>query len=126
MNTHRPRGTCGVCGRRVAVTETHALWRHDDPGHARADDAPISCRGSWTPAAEATGRADGPVQLDLLGFGGLPDGESAVPDGGRPDEGHGAVRPEDPDDDPEAALADAPDPLFAGSAPAPADGSFAR
>lgn len=65
-----------MCGRRVAVTETHALWRHDDPGHARTDDAPISCRGSWTPAVEATGRADragGPTQLDLLGLGDLPD-----------------------------------------------------
>jgi hypothetical protein len=114
MNTHRPRGTCGVCGRRVAVTETHAVWRHDDPGHARADDAPISCRGSWTPAAEATGRATGPTQLDLLGFDAMPD------------EDRDAVEHEKPNDDPDEASTGAADSLFAGSAPAPAGGSFGR
>ncbi|GCE01581.1 hypothetical protein EHYA_09347 [Embleya hyalina] len=62
----RPRGTCGVCGRRVALTESHDVWRHDDPTHARRlAGAPISCRGSWTPATEAPD-VDGPRQLDLL------------------------------------------------------------
>lgn len=103
-----------MCGRRVAVTETHAVWRHDDPGHARADDAPISCRGSWTPAAEATGRTTGPTQLDLLSFGATPD------------EGRGAVEQQEPDDDPDEASADATDSLFAGSVPAPAAGSSGR
>ncbi|MYW00219.1 hypothetical protein GT354_18395 [Streptomyces sp. SID3343] len=62
---HRPRGTCGVCGRRVALTASHDVWRHDGPGHARLAGAPISCRGSWTPATETPDHA-GPRQLDLL------------------------------------------------------------
>ncbi|MGW9209295.1 hypothetical protein ACWGR4_20195 [Embleya sp. NPDC055664] len=82
MNTHRPRGTCGVCGRRVAVTETHAVWRHDDPGHVRAGDAPISCRGSWTPAAErAHDLLDGHEQLVLLGAETEAERDREEPDG---------------------------------------------
>ncbi|MFI6977497.1 hypothetical protein ACIBSV_02790 [Embleya sp. NPDC050154] len=104
MNTHRPRGTCGVCGRRVAVTETHAVWRHDDPGHARADDAPISCRGSWTPAAEATDHTTGPTQLDLLSVA------AAAEEGEHPDR----------------EAADKTGELLAGSAPTPAGGSPGR
>lgn len=66
MSTHRLRGTCGVCGRRVALTDSDDVWRHADPGHARrVDGAPVSCAGSWTPATEAPARV-GPAQLSLL------------------------------------------------------------
>jgi hypothetical protein len=49
----------------LALTEDHSVWRHDGPGHARVAGAPISCRGSWTAAADAPTRT-GPAQLDLL------------------------------------------------------------
>ncbi|MYV99370.1 hypothetical protein [Streptomyces sp. SID3343] len=74
------------------MTEDHSVWRHDGPGHARVAGAPISCRGSWTAAADAPTRI-GPAQLDLLalveGFapaepdvGVEVDGEAGARDGG--------------------------------------------
>jgi len=91
MSTLRPRGTCGVCGRGVALTESDDVWRHDDPGHARrVDGAPVSCAGSWTPATEAPARV-GPAQLSLLPLADFapvepptraPDGPGPAADGG--------------------------------------------